>query len=300
MIDTKASAIMLFTEDDAFLEDLSDEEASALLRAIYHYGKHREVLPLPGGAKIAFKFIKSQIDRCRENYETLSEKRSRAGKMGGRPRKEDDEQENVHKEKAKKQKKQSKAKKASYTDTYTYADTNNIKPLAHRRMGDGDESSHDEAPKSQESDPTELSATCGSVEERSEDPTEQEKDSGRDAKNDHFDQRFDRFWAAYPRKVAKKRAQQVFKRLRLSDADFDDLMKALAVHMQTDQWTRDGGQYIPHPSTWLGQERWKDDVTLPRPSERPYRGKQPPANAWSSDNPGERAGRAARYAAMDE
>ena len=26
------------------------------------------------------------------------------------------------------------------------------------------------------------------------------------------------------------------------------------------QWQRDGGKYIPHPSTWLNQRRWEDET----------------------------------------
>ena len=50
-----------------------------------------------------------------------------------------------------------------------------------------------------------------------------------------------------------------------------DLLKAILAsveaYKQTDQWKRDGGQFIPHPSTWLNQRRWEDDLgTLKRES----------------------------------
>jgi hypothetical protein len=32
---------------------------------------------------------------------------------------------------------------------------------------------------------------------------------------------------------------------------------------QSEQWIRDNGQYIPHPSTWLNQGRWTDEPQSP-------------------------------------
>jgi hypothetical protein len=42
----------------------------------------------------------------------------------------------------------------------------------------------------------------------------------------------------------------------------------------TKQWRQDNTEprYIPHPYTWLNQERWKDHTPLPAPEKevRPY------------------------------
>lgn len=38
------------------------------------------------------------------------------------------------------------------------------------------------------------------------------------------------------------------------------VMAALARHRVCRQWTKDDGQFIPHASTWLNQERYLDDV----------------------------------------
>jgi hypothetical protein len=29
--------------------------------------------------------------------------------------------------------------------------------------------------------------------------------------------------------------------------------------MTSAEWTKDGGQFIPHPATWLNQKRWEDE-----------------------------------------
>jgi hypothetical protein len=70
--------------------------------------------------------------------------------------------------------------------------------------------------------------------------------------------RFDRFWAAYPRKAGKDAARKAFAARKPDDALTDAMLAAVAEQSQSEQWKRDGGQYIPHPATWLNQGRWED------------------------------------------
>lgn len=71
--------------------------------------------------------------------------------------------------------------------------------------------------------------------------------------------RFDRFWAAYPRKIAKDAAWREWQRLSPSEARTAEMILAITRQCQTPQWQRDNGQYIPHPRTWLHQGRWQDE-----------------------------------------
>ena len=68
-----------------------------------------------------------------------------------------------------------------------------------------------------------------------------------------------RFWPAYPRKVGKANALKAFMKIN-PDADaVTRMVAAVKLQAQSDQWRRDGGQYIPHPATWLNGRRWEDD-----------------------------------------
>ena len=69
---------------------------------------------------------------------------------------------------------------------------------------------------------------------------------------------FETFWAAYPRKVAKDKARTAFGKVPKSE--IPALMESLEKHKRSDQWTKDGGQFIPHPATWLNQKRWQGDA----------------------------------------
>ena len=68
------------------------------------------------------------------------------------------------------------------------------------------------------------------------------------------------FWKAYPRKVGKGAAYKSWKRIKKFDGFMDLLFSALNTQKESDQWNRNNGQYIPHPTTWLNQRRWEDET----------------------------------------
>lgn len=74
---------------------------------------------------------------------------------------------------------------------------------------------------------------------------------------------FDRFWRLYPRKVGKANAQKAWGKLKVHSALFDRMAAALAVWSVSADWTKDGGQFIPHPATWLNGKRWEDELPVP-------------------------------------
>lgn len=76
---------------------------------------------------------------------------------------------------------------------------------------------------------------------------------------------FDRFWALYPRHEAKQNAQKAFDKIN-PDADLLNMIcAAVEQWKKSEQWTKDGGQFIPHPATWLNQHRWEDEIPKPTP-----------------------------------
>jgi hypothetical protein len=79
---------------------------------------------------------------------------------------------------------------------------------------------------------------------------------------------FEAFWNAYPRKVAKQAALKAWTRLQPDGSLKAEVQKALARAKRTRQWTRDGGEYIPHPATWLNNRRWEDESGTDAPQSR--------------------------------
>jgi DNA replication protein DnaC len=70
---------------------------------------------------------------------------------------------------------------------------------------------------------------------------------------------FQRFWAVYPRKEKKKRAQKVWARLNPSPELTATILADVTKRVTSFEWTRDGGQYVPQPSTYLIDARWEDE-----------------------------------------
>ena len=72
---------------------------------------------------------------------------------------------------------------------------------------------------------------------------------------------FDHFWKLYPRKVGKAAAEKAWKKLKVTPELFTLIATALGRQSVSIDWLKSGGQYIPHPSTWLNDKRWQDEVT---------------------------------------
>lgn len=74
------------------------------------------------------------------------------------------------------------------------------------------------------------------------------------------DDLFAKFWALYPRKQDKAKAQKAWAKLKV-DADlFALIAKGLAAQAASHDWLKDGGKYVPMPTTWLNGRRWEDEV----------------------------------------
>jgi hypothetical protein len=71
---------------------------------------------------------------------------------------------------------------------------------------------------------------------------------------------FDDFWQLYPRKVSKRPAMKLW--AKMSEVDQERALIALPNHLAC--WKANGTEkeYIPHPSTWLSQARWEDEIEI--------------------------------------
>jgi hypothetical protein len=85
---------------------------------------------------------------------------------------------------------------------------------------------------------------------------ENEKDNGKENEND---QRFDQFWAIYPRKTMKQAASKSF--AKLSNADQQEAMNNISrLYSQTPV------QFVPHAATYLTGKRWEDQAIQRTPN----------------------------------
>lgn len=74
-----------------------------------------------------------------------------------------------------------------------------------------------------------------------------------------WETQFEEFYSKYPKKVKKQDVKKWFKKNKPSNELFSSMINSLEQFRASKEWQKDGGQYIPYPSTWLNQKRWEDE-----------------------------------------
>lgn len=78
------------------------------------------------------------------------------------------------------------------------------------------------------------------------------------SKPSELQDRFARFYAAYPKKKSRAAAEKVFLKLRPDEQLLTAMIAGIERAMKSEQW-RDP-KFIPYPATWLGRTSWLDEI----------------------------------------
>lgn len=78
--------------------------------------------------------------------------------------------------------------------------------------------------------------------------------------------RFERFWREYPRKVGKDAAWRWWSNRKPDEDLTAQMLASIGRARHSTDWQKDGGQFIPHPKTWLNQGRWQDEIQPAKPA----------------------------------
>ena len=78
--------VKLYGDASDVVEELSDEEAGRLIKAVLRYALTRDVVELPGAERIVFKVLLAQFERDQATYESVVDIRRTSGSKGGRER----------------------------------------------------------------------------------------------------------------------------------------------------------------------------------------------------------------------
>lgn len=73
---------------------------------------------------------------------------------------------------------------------------------------------------------------------------------------------FEKFWQLYPRKVNKPGALAAWHR-QCCDTTVQEVCLHLRQQAGSADWQKEGGKFIPHPTTYLNQRRWEELIQLP-------------------------------------
>jgi hypothetical protein len=72
---------------------------------------------------------------------------------------------------------------------------------------------------------------------------------------------FNHFWTAYPKKRSKGDAVKAWNKLKIDNLLCTLIMNKLDDAKNSHDWTKEGGQYIPYPASWLNAKGWEDEYT---------------------------------------
>jgi hypothetical protein len=74
-----------------------------------------------------------------------------------------------------------------------------------------------------------------------------------------FSDGFEDWWSNYPRKQKKGDARKAWNSIKPTPAMLNAMKDALTWQKRTRQWTKDGGEFVPLPATYLRAEQWTDE-----------------------------------------
>jgi predicted phage replisome organizer len=72
---------------------------------------------------------------------------------------------------------------------------------------------------------------------------------------------FEKFWFAYPKKRSKGDAEKAWNKIKPDALLLKLILNKLDDAKKSHEWTKEGGQYIPYPATWLNRKGWEDEYT---------------------------------------
>lgn len=73
-------------------------------------------------------------------------------------------------------------------------------------------------------------------------------------------ERFEKFWKSYPRKKSKADAEKAWAKINPSEQLVATMLAAIEQAKTSVDWTKERGQFIPYPATWLNKRCWEDEV----------------------------------------
>jgi len=80
-------------------------------------------------------------------------------------------------------------------------------------------------------------------------------------KSKRQEQLFDEFWSAYPKKRSKGQAEKTWVKIDPDESLLVAMLSGLEKAKNSHEWTKEGGQYVPYPSTWLNAKGWEDEYS---------------------------------------
>ena len=89
---------------------------------------------------------------------------------------------------------------------------------------------------------------------------EKESTTKEKEKESRLQKDFKKFWDTYPRKKSKGDAEKAWKQIKPSPELVEIIISKVVLLKSSQEWLREGEQFIPYPATWLRAKGWEDEV----------------------------------------
>jgi hypothetical protein len=95
-------------------------------------------------------------------------------------------------------------------------------------------------------------------------PASDHKTRSREVKNKEitYSVEFELFWKTYPKRTGKIKALEAWNKYNGSRPPIEIIIRKIEELKKTDQWSRDNGQYIPNPASWINRGGWDDECRV--------------------------------------
>jgi hypothetical protein len=70
---------------------------------------------------------------------------------------------------------------------------------------------------------------------------------------------FGRFWDVYPKKRKRGDAEKAWKAAHIN-GHLGEILAAIEKQKRSKDWTKEGGQFIPYPASWIRARGWEDEI----------------------------------------
>ena len=96
-----------------------------------------------------------------------------------------------------------------------------------------------------------------------------------------IEERFAEFWAAYPKKVGKQNAIKAWNKIKPSAELHARIMGAVSQQKRSEDWIREHGRFIPHPTTWLNGGYWDNEEVIINADQRHEQSDRDTGRNWT-------------------
>lgn len=77
-----------------------------------------------------------------------------------------------------------------------------------------------------------------------------------------YSETFELFWSEYPKCKRKGARADAFKTFKKFEKNGEVIVKLLKAFKLDDQWTKNDGEFIPAPSSWLNKKHWENEYWI--------------------------------------